>query len=566
MKAEGTFALPVQHLTEEQQHILAKRISAILCAQNGISNSSDPLLGNSRSSSPYLKPQEASTSGSLDTACMQLPPPALPMHARASPLGAPQHQHLQGACHDSQCSHSSANAVGDSMPAGATPLSVFKACRLGDPCCYGSPSDHAHEATASAGQHGPAFTVEEPAYTGHAAVAAEPEPAAQQQHGSPAADDAAACQDVEMEAPAIFKQQQEAYRRPCVLNSPKGWLYDLVTCPFLFKPCPRCSATNSGREVLMTYFDTDNPTHGYCTYCPQRHSRPHLLQIRRSTYHEVVKASDVSRLTDVSGIQHYVINGSKVLFLRPRPQPRPPKGVMAPARCAVDGRQLMDAHSGYCSLRCKLEVEDVVFAANFPSSADEQQAAGTGAAAPDGSSLAGSYHRQGGHEGRRVVVPVHKHQAPQSSAPARLHSHDAHNHYDSSEGEGADGGWGARHKRHRHMPSKFANAVVGGSYQVAVAGSSRRTGPMRPHQHAGSKARDDTASDQAAAAAAATGGAGMGLAGMAGLHLLHKNGDPGEAGSRRASPCGSDDSGRSTTCSQRHKGRKKAPPCRSALQ
>lgn len=297
------------------------------------------------------------------------------------------------------------------------------------------------------------------------------------------------------------------------------------------------------------------------------------LQIWRSTYHEVVKASDVSRLTDVSGIQHYVINGAKVLFLRPRPQPRPPKGVVAPARCAVDGRQLMDAHSSYCSLRCKLEVEDVVFAANFPSSADEVQAAAAAAAGGDSSAggvLAGSYHKQGGHEGRRVVVPTHKRSTPQSSAPAGQHgSHDARLEDDSEDaGDAADGGWGARHKRHRHMPSKFANAIVGCHYQAAVAGgSSRSTGMQhRAHQHSGSKARDDTASDQAAAAfAVSPGGTPMGVAGVAGLHLLHK-GAAGEAGSRRGSPCGSDDSGRSTTCTQRAHKRKRAPPCRSAFQ
>lgn len=567
--ADGTFAVSAQQLTEQQQHMLAKSLSAMLCSRPGnMGSHADPLLDyGSRSSSPYIKPQEPSpTSGSLETACMQLPPPAMPMYARPSPLGGPQHQHLQ---QDSQCS----SAHGDSVPAGATPLSLYKSCRLGHPCCYGSPSSHQH--TASAGHDAPAFTVEEPAYAGRTAAdaaAMAAQAAEQQQEGSPAADDAAACQDIEMQAPSVLQQQpQQPYRRPSVLNSPKAWLYELVTCQFLFKACPQCSLTNSGREVLITYFDTDNPTAGYCTYCPQRHMRPHLLQIRRSTYHEVVKASDVSRLTDVSGIQHYVINGSKVLFLRPRPQPRPPKGVIAPARCAVDGRQLMDAHSSYCSLRCKLEVEDVVFASNFLSSADELQAgsAGAGVDSSAGGALAGSYHKQGGHEGRRVVIPNHKRSTLQFSAPAGQHnSHDAHHDDSEDAGEAADGGWSARHKRQRHMPSKFANAIVGGYYQAAVAGGggSRSAGVLRAHQHNGSKARDDTASDQAAAASViSAGGTPMGAAGVAGLHLLHK-GAAAEAGSRRASPCGSDDSGRSTTCSQRAHKRKRAPPARSALQ
>jgi hypothetical protein len=108
----------------------------------------------------------------------------------------------------------------------------------------------------------------------------------------------------------------------------------------------------------MTYFDPTCPgARGMCGYCPERAARAAaaapmgLLQIRRSTYHEVVKAADLARLADVVGIQHYVINGAKVVFLRPRPQPRPPKGVTAPSRCAVDGRQLMDASAHYCSLQ-----------------------------------------------------------------------------------------------------------------------------------------------------------------------------------------------------------------------
>jgi hypothetical protein len=46
-----------------------------------------------------------------------------------------------------------------------------------------------------------------------------------------------------------------------------------------------------------------------------------------------------------------VINAAKVLFLRPRPQPRAPKGQAMPSRCVVDGRQLMDNGTLYCSIR-----------------------------------------------------------------------------------------------------------------------------------------------------------------------------------------------------------------------
>lgn len=76
--------------------------------------------------------------------------------------------------------------------------------------------------------------------------------------------------------------------------------------------------------------------------------------MRRSSYHDVVKVADISRMADISSIQSYVINGSKVLFLRRRPQPRPPKGAMGASQCSVCSRHLQDV-SAYCSLQCKLD-------------------------------------------------------------------------------------------------------------------------------------------------------------------------------------------------------------------
>ncbi|MEW5301602.1 MAG: hypothetical protein WDW36_004453 [Sanguina aurantia] len=78
-----------------------------------------------------------------------------------------------------------------------------------------------------------------------------------------------------------------------------------------------------------------------------------LLQVRRSTYHDVVKVADVEPLMDLEQVQQYVINQAKVVFLQPRSQPRPPKGPAMPSRCVVDGRQLMDPGTCYCSLWCK---------------------------------------------------------------------------------------------------------------------------------------------------------------------------------------------------------------------
>ncbi len=35
------------------------------------------------------------------------------------------------------------------------------------------------------------------------------------------------------------------------------------------------------------------------------------MQVRRSSYHDVVRAQDVAKLADVSGIQAYTINGAR---------------------------------------------------------------------------------------------------------------------------------------------------------------------------------------------------------------------------------------------------------------
>jgi hypothetical protein len=356
---------------------------------------------------------------------------------------------------------------------------------------------------------------------------------------------------------------------PIPAGHPRAWLYHLVTCQWLFKPCPACRNNHAGREVLMTFFDIDAPEHGYCTYCPSRMGRRNLLQIRRSTYHEVIKAADICRAADISGVQHYVINGSKVLFLRPRPQPRPPKGVVAPARCKVDGRQLMDHGSCYCSLRCKLEVEDPDFAANFPHDAlMAADAAVDAAAQAGGSGLAamGTGSSSGGEQGAGPaagqLLPQHPHlaaggghyhqlpraravggmavvgskrSAAAAAAAAAAEAPLAPRKRTASalaaaaaaceEAEGqVVGAWGARSKRQRSAPSKFAKGAAGG-----LGGS-----PCHHHHHEG---------------------AGV-------LAAFKSGGRPGGA----QSPAHSGDSTRSTTCHCRWAHRRKGEPVRSPLQ
>ena len=102
---------------------------------------------------------------------------------------------------------------------------------------------------------------------------------------------------------------------------------------------------------------------GACMGCAEAHLGHRMLQIRRSSYHEVVRMQEASKLLNTSGVQPYTINSARVVFLRERPQSRSGKHLHLVGGGHFEGGQSGCVHCGrvlqdgflYCSLNCKLE-------------------------------------------------------------------------------------------------------------------------------------------------------------------------------------------------------------------
>ncbi|XP_057535776.1 protein RGF1 INDUCIBLE TRANSCRIPTION FACTOR 1-like [Amaranthus tricolor] len=126
------------------------------------------------------------------------------------------------------------------------------------------------------------------------------------------------------------------------------WLEPLLGSAF-FHIC-RIHGDAARSECNM--FCLDCHSDAFCYYCrSSRHKDHQVIQIRRSSYHDVVRVGDVQKVLDISGVQTYVINSARVMFLNQRPQPKSGKGVAH--LCEICGRSLLDPFR-FCSLGCKL--------------------------------------------------------------------------------------------------------------------------------------------------------------------------------------------------------------------
>ncbi|WVZ69930.1 hypothetical protein U9M48_018644 [Paspalum notatum var. saurae] len=138
-----------------------------------------------------------------------------------------------------------------------------------------------------------------------------------------------------------------------------SWLELLLATQFFTTCSNHPLATRNECNLFCT--ECEELPAAFCYYCRScDHSSHRVIQIRRSSYHDVVRVSEIEDILDICDVQTYIINSAKVVFLNERPKHHScgvsiPKSLSSSGHsCETCGRALLDAFR-FCSIGCNLK-------------------------------------------------------------------------------------------------------------------------------------------------------------------------------------------------------------------
>ncbi|KAL5722030.1 hypothetical protein ACHQM5_005600 [Ranunculus cassubicifolius] len=131
----------------------------------------------------------------------------------------------------------------------------------------------------------------------------------------------------------------------------KDWLKILIKIKY-FEPCFNHQSLKKNESNRFCI----NCRESLCQRCCENsHSLHKILQIRKYVYEDVVRIKDMNQYFDCAKIQHYVNNGSRVVYLNSRVGFKSLKPTGCGPFCEHCKRSVAEPHR-YCSIACKLAV------------------------------------------------------------------------------------------------------------------------------------------------------------------------------------------------------------------